>query len=446
MMSGYNLVLMITLTVIGLVVLVAYFKLNSFVALALVSLGVGLFTGMNPPEVVKAFSIGLGNVLGSIAMVIGLGAILGKLLAESGGAEQIATTLIQTFGPTRASWLMAFIAFIVGLPVFFGVGLVLLLPIALTVARQINAPILQLGLPLVAGLSVAHGLVPPHPGPVAAVGLLNADMGKTIVYAVCVGLPTLLIAGPFLGRLLARPEQVESGPIALQLTSRTTAKTTPGFTLALFTILLPILLMLFGTVAEIISAKTSPIRLWAGFMGHPIVAMLAATLFAFGSFGYARGFDKQQLLSFSETSLAPIAQILLVVGAGGGLSQVLIQSGAGNAIAQWAIHSPISPLVLGWLVAALIRVTTGSATVAITTASGILVPIANFTPGLNRELLVVALGAGSLILSHVNDGGFWLVKEYLNMSVTQTLKTWTVLETAISVLALAFTLLFNRLI
>lgn len=435
--------------VLGLVLLIARFKLNSFVALILASLFVGLGARMNLPDIASAFQQGVGNVLGGIAMVVGLGTVLGKLLAESGGAQIISDTLIRALGEKRLPWAMMLIAFIVGIPVFFGVGLVLLVPILFTLAGRTGTPLLRLGLPLVAALSVVHGLVPPHPGPMAAVGLLRgpagaADLGKVILYSLLIGFPTAVIAGPLIARLLAGRLTVPlTGGLAEALTAPPQPKSTPGFALTVFTILLPVLLMLLATAADVTLASTSDLRRWADFIGSPLVAMTLAVLFALWSFGTARGFDREQLLKFSNDCLGPVAVILLVVGAGGGFNRVLVASGVGDAIAALAKGLPVSPLLLGWIVAALIRVATGSATVAITTAAGILAPIVLQTPGLNLELLILAMGAGSLVLSHVNDGGFWLVKEYLNLTVAQTLRTWTVLETVISIVALIFILLLN---
>lgn len=435
--------------VLGLVLLIARFKLNSFVALILASLFVGLGARMNLPDIASAFQQGVGNVLGGIAMVVGLGTVLGKLLAESGGAQIISDTLIRALGEKRLPWAMMLIAFIVGIPVFFGVGLVLLVPILFTLAGQTGTPLLRLGLPLVAALSVVHGLVPPHPGPMAAVGLLRgpagaADLGKVILYSLLIGFPTAVIAGPLIARLLAGRLTVPlTGGLAEALTAPPQPKSTPGFALTVFTILLPVLLMLLATAADVTLASTSDLRRWADFIGSPLVAMTLAVLFALWSFGTARGFDREQLLKISNDCLGPVAVILLVVGAGGGFNRVLVASGVGDAIASLAKGLPVSPLLLGWIVAALIRVATGSATVAITTAAGILAPIVLQTPGLNLELLILAMGAGSLVLSHVNDGGFWLVKEYLNLTVAQTLRTWTVLETVISIVALIFILLLN---
>ena len=439
--------LLLTLAVvIGLIVLIARFKVHAFLALILASLAVGAFSGMPLSTIAGAFQTGVGNTLGFIAVVVGLGTMLGKMLAESGGAEVVAQAFIRLLGPKRIHWTMMLVGFVVGLPVFFGVGLVLLAPIIFAVARQGNIPLLLLGIPTVAGLSASHGLVPPHPGPMVAIATLGADTGKTILYSVLIGLPAAVLAGPLFGKFVARRIHVEVGGIGAKLVAGTEAKRCPGLGITLFTILLPVLLMVLATVADLSLPPKHAMRIAADFIGSPLVAMLIALLVSFYSFGANCGFRRQQILEFMESCVAPAASIFLVVGAGGGFSKVLEQSGAGKEIARLAADLQLSPLLLGWLIAAAIRVAVGSATVTITMTAGLMLPIAIAHPELNRELLVIAMGAGSLILSHLNDGGFWFVKEYLNMSVPQTLKTWTVLETIIAVSALAGVLIIDRFV
>ena len=442
-----SLLLFTLIAVAGLILLIARFKVNSIVAIVLAALFIGLTSGMELPAIMKRFQEGVGSVMGSIAMILGLGNMLGKMMAESGGAERIAVTLIRRFGESRVHWTMVVIAFIVGIPVFFQVGLVLLIPLVFIMAQKTRMPFLQIGIPLVSGLSVMHGLVPPHPGPMVAIEVLKADIGKTILYSLLVGIPTAILAGPVLGKFLARRVPLEaSGELAAQFTQKAKEKNLPGFATTVFTILLPVLLMLLATSVDLALPKANDFRQVIDFIGHPIVALLIAVLFSFYSLGYARGFKRQQILGFTNDCLAPIAGVILIIGAGGGFKDILVGSGVGAAIAEQASHWHLSPLFFGWLVAALIRIATGSATVAITTAVGIVAPVVAGVPGVNLELLVVAMGAGSLILSHVNDGGFWLVKEYFNLTVTQTLKTWTVMETIISMVALVFTLLLNVMI
>lgn len=441
------LLLCVLLSVLGLILLISRFKVNAFVALILASVFMGLCSGMALPAIARSFQEGVGSVLGSVAVVIGLGTILGKMLAESGGARAVATTLIDVMGARRLPWAMLLVGFIVGIPVFFSVGLVLLVPILFTVARQAGAPLLSLAVPLLAGLSVAHGLVPPHPGPIVAIGMLNADVGLTVAYSIAVGVPTALVAGPWLGAWLARRVPVTtSGGLADQFAAAGDYVTAPGFGVTVATILLPVGLMLLATVVDLTLPPEHHVRQWADFVGSPLVALLIAVVVSFYSFGLARGFRRERIATFAHESLGPVASVLLVVGAGGGFNRVLVESGAGGTIAALAAASNVSVLLLGWLIAAALRVATGSATVAISTAAGIVAPMTAASPGVNLELLVLAMGAGSLILSHVNDGGFWLVKEYLNLSVAQTLTTWTIMETVIAVVALAFVLLLDVLV
>jgi gluconate:H+ symporter, GntP family len=429
--------------VVSLIVLIARFKLHPFVALILVSLAMGVAAGMPLGAAVKAFQDGVGNVLGFIAVVVGLGTMLGKLMAESGAATRIATTLINLFGERRVHWAIMVVAFIVGIPVFFQVGFVLLVPLVFTIARRTGTSLVKIGISLVAGLSVVHGMLPPHPAAMLAVTAYNADVGLTILYGLMVGLPSAALAGPIFASWVApRIDLPPDNPLADQLGGESTRET-PGFGISIFTVLIPVILMLLASGADLLLDSGSTARSILHFVGNPIVALLLALLFSFWSLSRARNFTKEEVLKFCNDCLAPTAAILLVIGAGGGFNAVLVQSGVGRAIAALAVGSHTSPLLLAWIVAALIRVATGSATVAMTTAAGIVAPIALATPGSSPELLVLATGAGSLVLSHVNDAGFWLIKEFFNMTVPQTLKTWTVAETIIGVAGLAFTLLLS---
>ena len=443
-MSPNTLLLLYALgAVIALIVAIARFKLHPFVALITVSIGLGVAAGMPLSAAVKAFQDGVGTSLGFIAVVVGLGTMLGKMMAESGGATRIATTLIALFGERRVHWAIMCVAFIVGIPVFFQVGFVLLIPLVFTIARRTGMSLIKIGIPLVAGLSVVHGMVPPHPAAMLAVDAYKADVGRTILYALLVGLPTASLAGPVFATWIApRITLPSENPLAAQLEGGT-VRDMPGFGITLFTVMIPGLLMLLASTASVALESASPWRAGLEFIGNPIVALLLALLFSFWSLGYALHFTREQVLKFTNDCLGPTATILLVIGAGGGFNRVLIESGVGRAIADVALGSHASPLLLAWTVAALIRVATGSATVAMTTAAGIVAPIAAATPGTPAELLVLATGAGSLVLSHVNDSGFWLIKEFFNMTVPQTLKTWTVAETIIGVAGLGFTMLLS---
>jgi gluconate:H+ symporter, GntP family len=437
-----TLLLVCFLGVVLVVVFITWLKIPAFVALAAGSFFVGLAARMPLADIPRAFQQGVGDTLGFIAVVIGLGTIIGKLLAESGGAVVVSKALARALGERRLDWAMMLSGLIIGLPVFFQVGLVLLAPVLFTLARTRPGSLIRLGIPMVAGLSVAHGLVPPHPGPLAAIERLGADTGRTLFYSLIVSLPLAVVAGPVFGRFISERVRVDAGAMADQLTGTTGATRPPGLGITLLTILLPVLLMLIAALAQA-ALPAGAVRQWLGFAGSPLVAMLIATLFSMYTFGRACGFERARLLRFAEEALPPIASVLLVVGAGGGFGRVLDAAGVDTAIAQAMGGLALSPLVLGWAIASLLRLSVGSATVAVVTAAGIMAPIATAMPGVNRELLVVAIGAGSLIASHVNDGGFWLVKEYLNLSVPQTVATWTLMETIIAVAGLAGVLLLG---
>jgi GntP family gluconate:H+ symporter len=429
--------------VIVLIVLIARFRLHPLIALTSVSLAMGAAARMTPADTVRAFQDGVGAALGFIAIVVGIGTMLGKVMAESGAATRIATTLIRWFGERRVHWALMIVAFILGIPVFFQVGFVLLIPLVFTIARRTGLSLIKLGIPLVAGLSVVHGMLPPHPAAMLAVGAFKADVGRTILYGLIVGLPTAALAGPMYGAWIARRIPVAAdSPLAVQLSEADAGtRPLPGFAVSLFTVLIPVILMLLATTSDSLGVGGVP-RDVLHFIGSPIVSLLLALLLSFWLLLAGRGFTREQILKFCNECLAPTATILLVIGAGAGFNQVLIASGVGRAVARVATASHASPILLAWGVAALIRVATGSATVAMTTAAGIVAPI-GVSLGASPELLVLAAGAGSLVLSHVNDSGFWLIKEFFNMTVPETLKTWTVAETIIGVAGLGFTLLLS---
>jgi GntP family gluconate:H+ symporter len=441
---GSMLLVYAVIAIAVLILMITRYKVYPFLVLLIVSLLLGLAVGMPMDKIVKAFETGNGNTLGHIAVVVGLGTMLGKMMAESGGAERIANTLIHLFGEKNIHWAMMFVAIIVGLPVFFEVGFVLLIPIAFNVAKRTGKSLLLIGLPMVAGLSVVHGLIPPHPAALLAVQAYHADIGKTIAYGLIVGVPTAIVAGPLFALIIHKYIKLpENNPLAAQFVEQHTEgqkRELPGFGVTLFTILLPVILMLVGSWADLVFApKTLPNDLLR-FVGQSDIALLIAVLVSFYTFGAARGFNREQIQKFCGECLAPIAGITLIVGAGGGFGNILRESGISQQIVASASQANLSPLLLGWFVAALIRLATGSATVAMTTACGIVAPIAAAAGGATKpELLVLATGAGSLIFSHVNDGGFWLIKEYFGMTVGQTFKTWSLCETIISLLGLGLT-------
>ena len=428
--------------VIGIILLVAVLKLNPFLSLFVASLTLAIVVGMPMGSVIRSFEAGVGATLGHIAIVVALGTMLGKMMAESGGADTIALTLIRVFGEKRLPWAMMFIGLIVGLPAFFEVGFVLLIPIAFTVARRTGTPLLQVALPLVAALSVVHGLVPPHPAALLAVNIYKADVGRTILYGLIIGTPTAALAGPLFARVITPWIKMPAeNPMAEDFADHHPGRSLPGFWLTIGCILLPVALMLTGSWADIFARRGTTANELVRFIGNDDMALLIGVLVSFIMLGVMRGVSRDTILRFSNECLAPTATITLLVGGGGGFGRVLQDSGVSHAMVEIALQHHLPVLFLGWLLAALMRLATGSATVAMTTAAGIVAPIALQSPGVSPELLAIATGAGSLIFSHVNDGGFWLVKEYLNLSVTETMKSWSICETIISVAGLGFALL-----
>ncbi|MEU8925568.1 gluconate:H+ symporter [Kitasatospora sp. NPDC048545] len=439
--SNTQLLIAVLVSIGAIVVLITKLKLHPFLALTLGSGLLAAVAGAPFDKLLAGFSTGFGATVASVGLLIGLGAMLGKLLADSGGANIIADTVLSRTGAKALPWAMALIAAVLGLPLFFEVGVVLLIPIVLLVARRGNVPLMRVGIPALAGLSVLHGLVPPHPGPLVAVDALKADLGITLALGLLVAIPTLIIAGP----LFARVAERWVGPLEIPAATapEETAKPdrTPSFGAVLATILLPVVLMLGKALADVvIDDPKAPAQRVFDFIGSPLIALLAATLLAMLTLGRAAGFDKARISDTVGKSLGPIAGIVFIVGAGGGFKQTLIDVGVGNAVSEWSGKWHISALLLGWLIAVLIRLATGSATVATITAAGIVSPLAATMSSTHSALLVLAIGAGSLFFSHVNDAGFWLVKEYFGMSVGQTLKSWSVMETVISVVAIALIL------
>lgn len=440
---------LVTCAVIGIaliVVLISYLKVHAFIALIIGSGFVGLASGLKAPDVIKQFETGFGSTLGGVGILVALGTMLGKLLADSGGADRIVNTILAWAGERRLPWAMTLIAMIIGIPLFFEVGVVLLMPVIILMTRRAGTSVVRVGIPALAGLSVMHGLVPPHPGPLIAVDALKADLGQTMAFGFLIAIPTVIVAGPLFGawigkRVIAEPPE----RLTEEFTERTAEPraSTPSFGVTLATILLPVVLMLGKAVADVFLAKDHPARSWVDFIGDPLMALLLAVILAMFTFGYLHGFSKEKVSSVLGSSLAPIAAIAMIIGAGGGFKQMLIAGGIGNAIGKAAATSSLSPLVLGWLIAVGIRLATGSATVATVTASGLMAPIVKDLHDTHLPLMALAIGSGSLFFSHVNDAGFWLVKEYFGMSVGQTIKTWSTMETILSVVGLVLILLLS---
>jgi GntP family gluconate:H+ symporter len=429
-----------------IVVLITTFKVHAFLAMIIGSGVVGLASGLRATEVIKQFEAGFGSTLGGVGVLVGLGTMLGRLLADSGGADRIVATILGWAGDRRLPWAMTLIAMIIGIPLFFEVGVVLIMPVILLMTRRSGSSVIRVGIPALAGLSVIHGLVPPHPGPLIAVDALKADLGQTIGLGLLIAIPTVIIAGPVFGAWIgARVRPEPPAELAKQFVRGPgdALEHAPSFAVTLGTVLLPVVLMLGKAMADVLLDKAAAARAVMDFLGAPLIALLLSVIVAMFSFGYLRGVSRKVVSDRLGSSLAPIAGIVLIIGAGGGFKQMLIASGVGDVIGKAAAGSSISPLLLGWLIAVGIRVATGSATVATVTASGLMAPIAAGIPGIHLPLLSLAIGAGSLFFSHVNDAGFWLVKEYFGMTVGETIKTWSVMETLLSVVGLAFVLLCN---
>ncbi|HEY5320469.1 MAG TPA: gluconate:H+ symporter [Galbitalea sp.] len=460
-------VLIVAAIGIGIVVtLIVWLKMHAFLALTIGALFVGIASGISLATVTASYEAGVGGVLGYVGVLIGLGAILGKLLADSGGADRVVDTILKG-KPATLPWKMALIAAIIGIPMFFEIGLVLLIPVVMLAVHRSKGPAMRLGIPALAGLSVLHGFIPPHPGPLAAIGILNANVGITLALGLLVTIPCVIVAGPLFGIVAAKWVPIGASGAGLAVTtgassgssgsdssaSKSGSKSqdpdatgTPSFALTLVTLLSPLVLMLIKAASDIWMSKDAAIYPLLQFIGDPVFALLFAVILAMITFGTRVGFNAATLSKKIGQSLLPIVGVLFIVGAGGGFKQVLVDGGTGTAIAKIAVAASLSAIVLGWIVAALIRLATGSATVATVTAAGIVAPLSHSLSPVHLSLLVLAVGAGSLIFSHVNDAGFWLVKEYFGLTVGQTIKTWSVMETIISVMGLGLVVLLSTFI
>ena len=445
-MSDVTYLVICLLVAIALIVfLIMRVKLSAFVALTISGLTLGILAGMPLEKIAGSFQAGMGSTLGFLATVLGLGTILGRMLEVSGGAQRLAKTLIKAFGERNAHWAMMFVAFICGIPVFFQVGFVLLIPVMFSIAIQTKMSLIKIGIPVVAGLIVVHGLVPPHPAALAIVGTLKADVGTTIIYSLLIGLPAAIIAGPIFGSIVSK--YVKANPPEQLFTSELIPnEKLPGFLATLFTILLPMIIMVIKTIAELLLPKDAAFLLLISFLGNPITALLISVVYSYFTLGFSRGLKKEDILKITDGCFGPVAGILLVIGAGGAFNQVLQDSGIGKALGGVLTNLHMNPILLAWIIALIMRFAVGSTTVAMVTAAGIILPITPSFPNLNPSLLCVAIGAGGVGLSHVNDSGFWIVKEYFGMSVQDTFKTWTLSTTIASVVAFAGAMICSMLL
>ncbi|MCY8939355.1 gluconate:H+ symporter [Peribacillus frigoritolerans] len=431
----------ITLIAIVIVILgVSLWKWHAFISLTVASLFLAIFSGLPMDKIVGAYETGVGAVLGHLIGILALGTILGKMMSDSGAGMQVADFFIKKFGVKNLPWAMLLSGFIIGIPVFFEVGLVILLPLVISIRKSTKVNILLIGIPVLAGLSIVHGLVPPHPGAMTAIGIYNANMGQVLLYSLIIAFPTAVIAGPLFAKWIHKRVIPVGEPELIRVETKSSGL--PGTGVSFFIILLPVLLMVLTVVAPYLPIPGS-IEKFLLFIGSPVIALLISCFAAYYFLGYRQGMDKSLIKKLTEECLLPLASIILIIGAGGGFKQILIDSGVGTAIASMSEEISLSPIVLAFLVAGLIRIATGSATVALTTAAGIVSPVVANMTGVNLELLVIATGAGSLMFSHVNDAGFWLVKEYMGLTVKETFKTWTVMETLLSFVAFGLVLIFD---
>ncbi len=431
----------ITLIAIVIVILgVSWWKWHAFISLTVASLFLAVFSGLPMDKIVGAYETGVGAVLGHLIGILALGTILGKMMSDSGAGMQVADFFINKFGVKNLPWAMLLSGFIIGIPVFFEVGLVILLPLVISIRKSTKVNILLIGIPVLAGLSIVHGLVPPHPGAMTAIGIYNANMGHVLLYSLIIAFPTAVIAGPLFAKWIHKRVIPVGEPELIRVETKSSGL--PGTGVSFFIILLPVLLMVLTVVAPYLPLPGS-IEKFLLFIGSPVIALLISCFAAYYFLGYRQGMDKSLIKKLTEECLLPLASIILIIGAGGGFKQILIDSGVGTAIASMSEEISLSPIVLAFLVAGLIRIATGSATVALTTAAGIVSPVVANMTGVNLELLVIATGAGSLMFSHVNDAGFWLVKEYMGLTVKETFKTWTVMETLLSFVAFGLVLILD---
>ena len=426
-----------------LLVLISGVKLNAFLSLIIASFFVGITKGMPFPELLNSLQQGIGSTLGSLIMIIALGVILGNILSDSGAAQRISAVMIKTVGIKHIKWAMLITGFAVGISMFYNAGFVILIPMVFAVAKSTKQPIIYLGIAMASALSVTHGFLPPHPGPTAIAVIFKADIGKTLLYGLLIAIPTLLIAGiifpEFIKKITANP------PKGLFESKTFTDNEMPSFGISLLTALIPVILMAMATTSELTLAEDSSLRYMLGFIGNPTTSMLLAVVFAIVFLGINRGRKVQDIMDKSSLALSSATMIIMIIAAGGAFKQVLIDSGIGTDLAVFFETSTLSPLVLGWLVATIIRIALGSATVAGLTAAGIVQPLV-VSSGISPELMVLSIGAGSLMCSHVNDTGFWMFKEYFGISISDTFKTWTVMETIIGTMGLIGVLLLNLLV
>jgi gluconate transporter len=432
-------------SIVLIVVLIMKARLNAFLALIIACMFLGFATGMPLGKICSSIEAGMGGTLGFLATILGLGTILGKMMEVSGGAERLARTMIETLGRSRAHWAMMIVGFICGIPVFFQVGFVLLIPLVFSVALEARMSLVKIGIPVAAGLITVHCIVPPHPAAMAICGTLHADVGKVILYGLLCGFPGAIVAGPLYGNFWAKRLELKP-PEGLFKYERTPDEKLPAFGTTLFTILLPLFIMVGKTIIELTSSKDAAYMPIVAFIGNPITALLISAFVSYWTLGFTRGLTRDDLLKLTDGCFGPVAGILLIIGAGGAFNKVLLDSGMGKSIEAVLTGLALSPLIMAWIIAAVMRFSVGSATVAMMTSAGIILPVLANYPTLDTALVAVAVGSGAIGFSHVNDSGFWIVKEFFGLSVTDMFKTWTASTTIAGIVSLLSLLVLSRIV
>jgi len=425
-----------------LLFLILAVRLHAFLALLISSMALGLSVGMAPLKVIKSIQTGFGEALGFIAVVVALGAMIGRFLEHSGGGRVLADWLLSKFGKENAVWAVLVAAFLVGLPIFFEVGFIIMVPLAWSLARESKKSLLFYGLPMTAALTVTHAMVPPHPAPSAAASLLGADLGLTILYGALLSIPMAISGGIIYGRWIANRLYIPIPEIAARVKEEKSDLPPPSVGLVILILLLPVSFIFASSIADLAKFDTGGAL---GFFGHPFTALLITALAAMYVFGIRRGLNRDQLGKMATDSLMPIGTLLAIMGGGGAFKQIIVDSGVGPYAGQLLASSAISPLVVAYTVAAGMRMAQGSATVAIITAAGIVAPLVKGIPGYTPEMIVLALCAGGTVLSHVNDAGFWIVNEYFGMTVPQTLRSWTTMKVITSLVGITCILIAQAL-
>jgi Gnt-I system high-affinity gluconate transporter len=432
--------LTILICIILLVLLVSWVKVNPFIAFLLVSIAAGLMLGIPINKVTASVQKGMGDILGQLLIIICLGAMLGKLVAVSGAAQKIAEVLVNAVGKKHIQWALVTAGFIIGIPLFYGIGFVLMVPLIFSVVYKYKLPAVYIGLPMLASLSVTHGFLPPHPSPSALVVLFHANMATTFIYGLIIAIPAIILAGPIFAKFL---KKIPSEPLATFRAEELPADKLPGAFNSFFTALLPVMLLMLTAFFPYMGIKNASLLRLVTFLGDPSIVMLIALIVATYTLGVKQGLKMSQLAVNYTDATKDIALILLIIAGSGAFKEVLTASGVSNEIAAQLQQFNLPPLVLGWVIAAIIRISLGSATVAGLTAAGIVVSLVTQN-NVNPNLMVLSIGAGSLAFSHVNDSGFWLYKEYFNLSIKDTIKSWSVMESLVSVIGLIGVLIINQ--